>query len=443
MGRRAFMLCVFTLLALVRGDELQLRDKVAARDGHGHPVAWWAVLKLPMRPNLFQRNLCVHNKMPATDVYLVVSELGRGAFGVVEKVQHRKTGKCYAMKTVTFEKGSQRSEFEKEIDILRGLHHPNIVKMIETFEDDHHFYIIMELCSDGTPEVLEGNYTQTCDLWSLGVIMFMLLSNKAPFYGPTEDDLIESIFAAKVVFDGPVWDNVSADAKTLIKKLLNPNASERYTAAQVLSHPWIKSGHHNVPNSVYDELDQQHEKGVNLLEFVAATLSPEDVTNEAIIEKAFSIFDRKHSGDITVEDLLTLLGQHFDQAACKEMIRRADADKDGKMGFDDFSKMLEHVVADAIVELRAESERQTHAAAELAHASREEAMRKIQSFSMDVQHAAALKVAVLTDDGGENADSDPTKLASVDNVDVVVAATTSSAEKDAPPQQEPQDTYAH
>jgi serine/threonine protein kinase len=123
------------------------------------------------RPNLFQRNLCVHNKQPAADVYIVISELGKGAFGIVEKVQHKKTREYFAMKTVTFAKGSQRSEFEKEMDILRGLHHPNIVKMVETFEgarvqspllfsllglniilhtDDHHFYIIMELCTDGT-----------------------------------------------------------------------------------------------------------------------------------------------------------------------------------------------------------------------------------------------------------------------------------------------------
>jgi calcium-dependent protein kinase len=101
-------------------------------------------------PNLFQRNLCVHQKIPATDVYTVLGELGKGAFGIVEKVQHKKTKKCYAMKTVTFDSGHKRHEFEKEMDILRGLHHPNIVRMVETYEDPQHFFIIMELSTGGT-----------------------------------------------------------------------------------------------------------------------------------------------------------------------------------------------------------------------------------------------------------------------------------------------------
>lgn len=101
-------------------------------------------------PNLFQRNLCVHHKVPATDVYTVVCELGKGAFGIVEKVQHKKTKKMYAMKTVTFDSGHKRHEFEKEMDILRGLHHPNIVRMVETYEDAQHFFIIMELAPGGT-----------------------------------------------------------------------------------------------------------------------------------------------------------------------------------------------------------------------------------------------------------------------------------------------------
>lgn len=102
------------------------------------------------RPNLFQRNLCLHHKVPASEVYANLGELGRGAFGVVDRVEHLKTKKQFAMKTLTFASGSKRSEFEKEIDILRGLHHPSIVRMVETFEDGNHFYIIMELAAGGT-----------------------------------------------------------------------------------------------------------------------------------------------------------------------------------------------------------------------------------------------------------------------------------------------------
>lgn len=122
-------------------------------------------------PNLFQRNLCVHHKVPATDVYKVLCELGKGAFGIVEKVEHLKTKKHYAMKTVTFDTGHKRHEFEKEMDILRGLHHPNIVRMVETYEDDHRFFIIMELAAGGTVWLATGSVLvfliSLCSCWCL------------------------------------------------------------------------------------------------------------------------------------------------------------------------------------------------------------------------------------------------------------------------------------
>ncbi|GMF24137.1 unnamed protein product [Phytophthora fragariaefolia] len=91
---------------------------------------------------------------------------------------------------------------------------------------------------------------------------------------------------------------------------------------------------------IASSLDQQNENGINLLEFIAATLSPEDAADEDLLLAAFQVLDRSHRGVITKEDLKTLLGQHFDLPACHEMIRKGDADKDGKINFDDFVKMM-------------------------------------------------------------------------------------------------------
>jgi hypothetical protein len=79
---------------------------------------------------------------------------------------------------------------------------------------------------------------------------------------------------------------------------------------------------------------------VNLLEFVAATLSPEDAADKELLTSAFHILDRSHRGAITKEDLKALLGQHFDIVACQEMIKKADADRDGKVNFEDFVTMM-------------------------------------------------------------------------------------------------------
>lgn len=108
----------------------------------------------------------------------------------------------------------------------------------------------------------------------------MLLSNTPPFHGATEDELIERIFEAKVTFTDPTWAGVSPEAKALIKKLLTvslccvhvwrsriwlvhwltmngttafllqPDPESRFTASQVLSHPWVKSRDRPIPPEV-------------------------------------------------------------------------------------------------------------------------------------------------------------------------------------------------
>jgi serine/threonine protein kinase len=77
------------------------------------------------------------------------------------------------------------------------------------------------------PEVLEGKYTETCDMWSLGVIMYMLLSNKSPFYGDTEDEIVDSIFAGDVKYDRKEWENISPQAKALLKRLIQVREAQR------------------------------------------------------------------------------------------------------------------------------------------------------------------------------------------------------------------------
>lgn len=87
-------------------------------------------------------------------------------------------------------------------------------------------------------------------------------------------------------------------------------------------------------------LDQQSENGVNLLEFVAATLNADDVSDDETLRTAYRIFDRDNAGGITHQSLMALLGKHFDMAACQDMVKRADADKDGKIGYDDFVRLV-------------------------------------------------------------------------------------------------------
>ena len=95
------------------------------------------------------------------------------------------------------------------------------------------------------PEVLEGQYGQECDCWSLGVIMYAVLSGCLPFYGRSTAEVFEKIKTTPVNFGIREFKFISEQAKDLISKLLNKNKSERLTCAQALKHPWFTEVNRN------------------------------------------------------------------------------------------------------------------------------------------------------------------------------------------------------
>jgi calcium/calmodulin-dependent protein kinase I len=90
------------------------------------------------------------------------------------------------------------------------------------------------------PEVLSREpYDHRCDYWSLGVVLFIMLSGTPPFYHEDNFELFEIIKKGKFTFDAPAWQHVSDEAKDLIKGLLVVDPNERLTAAQIGDHPWV------------------------------------------------------------------------------------------------------------------------------------------------------------------------------------------------------------
>lgn len=89
------------------------------------------------------------------------------------------------------------------------------------------------------PEVLQGRYSEEIDIWSAGVILYILLSGVPPFWGETEQEIFEAIKEGKVDFPEDPWCKVSHSAKDLIKGMLCFDATARLTPSQILEHPWI------------------------------------------------------------------------------------------------------------------------------------------------------------------------------------------------------------
>lgn len=91
------------------------------------------------------------------------------------------------------------------------------------------------------PEVLDGEYDQTCDMWSLGVITYCMLCGYPPFNAETDLQLFRKIKTCDYEFHLPEWGPVSGEAKRFIENLLQLEPSHRLTPEQALAHPWITS----------------------------------------------------------------------------------------------------------------------------------------------------------------------------------------------------------
>lgn len=93
------------------------------------------------------------------------------------------------------------------------------------------------------PEIITGKkYGTEVDIWSIGVIVYVLLAGYPPFYNEDQRKLFKTIKEGKYYFHEQYWEGVSADAKDMITKMLTVNQKQRWTADQLLAHPWIKKG---------------------------------------------------------------------------------------------------------------------------------------------------------------------------------------------------------
>jgi calcium-dependent protein kinase len=93
------------------------------------------------------------------------------------------------------------------------------------------------------PEVLKQDYDVRCDVWSLGVILFVFLCGYPPFEGDNNKEIFRNVLKQDLIFDPADWNTVSTEAKDLVSKMLQKDPSKRITMDECTSHPWFKLNH--------------------------------------------------------------------------------------------------------------------------------------------------------------------------------------------------------
>jgi serine/threonine protein kinase len=149
------------------------------------------------------------------------------------------------------------------------------------------------------PEVWNENYDQSCDLWSAGVIMYVLLCSYPPFDGDTDKEILRAVCRGKYSFPSPEWDDVSAEAKSLIRKLLSKNPRRRPTATESLKDEWFKIAGEEEGDEDDGEYDLDDEDDPN---------NRSITTNTATVQLTDSNLGDYDEGDLDLDEASNLKG---------------------------------------------------------------------------------------------------------------------------------------
>ncbi|URE28702.1 calcium-dependent protein kinase [Musa troglodytarum] len=319
--------------------------------------------------------------------YTIGKELGRGQFGVTHLCTHKTTGEQFACKTIAKRKLTSKEDVEdvtREVEIMYHLAgQANVVELKGAYEDKHSVHLVMELCAGGelfdrivaqghfteraaasllrtivstgevfrdivgsayyiAPEVLKRKYGPEADIWSIGVMLYILLCGVPPFWAESERGIFNAILQGEIDFVSDPWPNISSGAKDLVKKMLNSDPNQRLTAfdedGEAPDTP--------LDNTVLNRLKQfqamnQFKKAA--LKVIAGCLSEEEIKG---LKEMFKDMDSDNSGTITLEELeqgLAKQGTKLSEHEVKQLMEAADADGNGAIDYEEFITATVHM----------------------------------------------------------------------------------------------------
>ncbi|XP_049369937.1 calcium-dependent protein kinase 20-like [Solanum verrucosum] len=200
------------------------------------------------------------------------------------------------------------------------------------------------------PEVLRKRYGPECDIWSAGVITYILLSGVPPFWDETEQGIFEQIVKGELDLVSEPWPAISESAKDLVRKMLVRDPKKRLTAHEVLCHPWVRVGgvapDKPLDSAVLSRLNQF--SAMNKLKKIAIRVIAENLSGEEIagLKQMFKMIDADNSGHITLEELkkgLEKVGSKLKDSEINSLMQAADMDNSGTIDYGEFIAAMLHL----------------------------------------------------------------------------------------------------
>jgi calcium-dependent protein kinase len=196
------------------------------------------------------------------------------------------------------------------------------------------------------PEIFKKKYDEKCDMWSCGVIMYILLTGKLPFAGKDKKQTIAAIARGQFSLELPIWEHISPQAKALVKKLLELNPGKRISAQEAVNDAWVQKSkppidNHDFIQHVISNLSSfgdtsKFQRAV--IRYIVSQLLSQGEKNELI--GIFKTFDSSGDGKINQQEFIEyckqIFGAQLTEDEIKSIMSRVDTDNSGFIDYSEF-----------------------------------------------------------------------------------------------------------